>query len=193
MRVRHETGLVAQSRCPDPGGDRHPDRRGVRHARSQRCLFVQFRYVLSGAIRGSGSGFRAGNSRRRFHPSSRTQWRSTPHDLTMTAAPTYELVVMAGCPNVPAFQSAVVHAMQRLGCQQGLVELDIHQLAKLGDTRAGYGSPTLLVQGADVFGATASGSLAPSCRFYPGGLPDADAVAAAITYRINVMSHGDKP
>jgi hypothetical protein len=49
-----------------------------------------------------------------------------------------------------------------------------------GDLRRGYGSPSVLVDGREIFGERSTGGEALSCRIYPDGIPDAEAVYRAL-------------
>jgi hypothetical protein len=67
-------------------------------------------------------------------------------------------------------------AMRKLGLQDEIIVLDALELAGKNDPRAGYGTPTILVNGKDLFGDVPSDSFAPACRVYSPGLPGTDAI-----------------
>jgi hypothetical protein len=64
-------------------------------------------------------------------------------------------------------------ALKELQYNQPIERLDINALSEKQDKRAGYGSPTILVNGKDLFDAPFPDTFNPSCRYYPNGLPDA--------------------
>ena len=76
-----------------------------------------------------------------------------------------------GCPNADKMWDGLQKAIRDLNLGITVPILDIDKLAEWGDPRAGFGSPTVLVDGTDLFGLALPSSTNPSCRFYPGGVP----------------------
>ena len=83
---------------------------------------------------------------------------------------------MKDCPNTPPMRASLQQALYELGRNLPVAYLDLVQLAKEHDTRAGYGSPTILIDGVDLFGEDPSESLNPACRYYRDGVPDKFAI-----------------
>ena len=52
-----------------------------------------------------------------------------------------------------------------------------------GDPRLGWGAPTILVNGADLFGVQPSKNGSVSCRNWSGGLPTVDEIKKAFDNR----------
>jgi hypothetical protein len=67
-------------------------------------------------------------------------------------------------------------AMRKLSLQDEVIVLDALDLSGKNDPRAGFGTPTILVNGKDPFGDVPSDSNAPACRVYSPGLPGTDAI-----------------
>jgi len=63
-------------------------------------------------------------------------------------------------------------AMKELQMNQPIERLDINALSEEQDKRAGFGSPTILVDGKDLFNSPFPETFNPSCRYYPNGLPN---------------------
>jgi hypothetical protein len=82
-----------------------------------------------------------------------------------------------GCPNTPAMRASLDEAIAELGLEADLDSLDLNALSDMKDPRAGYGSPTILVDGKDIFGAEPRSELDPACRFYMGGVPGTEEIA----------------
>jgi hypothetical protein len=59
-------------------------------------------------------------------------------------------------------------AMKELKWTQPIDRLDLIALSKKQDRRAGFGSPTILVNGKDLFGSPFPESYDPACRYYRG-------------------------
>jgi hypothetical protein len=80
---------------------------------------------------------------------------------------------MSGCPNISSMWESLQTAMKELQLNQPIEQLDINALSEKQDKRAGFGSPTILVNGKDLFDSPFPETFNPSCRYYPNGLPDA--------------------
>jgi hypothetical protein len=103
---------------------------------------------------------------------------------SMTAQPksmTIQFLGMKdGCPNTPKLWSSLNEALNELGWSIRIDSLDLFELSRQKDNRAGYGSPTILINGSDLFGAEPNNSLDPSCRFYPEGVPNRPQIVARL-------------
>lgn len=76
-----------------------------------------------------------------------------------------------GCPNTPKMWHALQKAMQELRWSVPVDSLDVTNLSEVKDLRAGYGAPTILVNGKDLFDASLPKTFDPACRYYVGGVP----------------------
>jgi len=56
-----------------------------------------------------------------------------------------------GCPNSPAMLDNLTSALAEVGVAASVATVDLGELAK-DDVRTGYGTPTVLVNGEDLFG-----------------------------------------
>lgn len=81
-----------------------------------------------------------------------------------------EVLGFGGCPNTPKMWDRVAKAVGALGSGYVLVEVDQESLAG-DDLRRGYPTPTVLVDGVDLFGLPRPTLPAMGCRVYPGGVP----------------------
>jgi hypothetical protein len=103
---------------------------------------------------------------------------STPKETPM---PTVELLYFADCPNTPAAREQLRRAFEALGASPMWTEVDVSAEGAPAHAR-GYGSPTILVGGKDVAGASPGGG--SSCRIYVGsdarGVPPLDVIIAAL-------------
>ncbi len=90
-----------------------------------------------------------------------------------------EVLGFGGCPNTPTMRDRVVEAVGVLGSGYVLVEVDQESLAA-DDLRRGYPTPTVLVDGVDLFGLPTPSSPAMGCRVYPGGVPSAEEIGARL-------------
>ena len=91
-----------------------------------------------------------------------------------------ELLVFDGCPNSPKMAANLTAALKTLGLPKTFKTVDLRKLPK-HDPRLGYGAPTILLNGADLFGlkrTRVTGS--QSCRLYTTGVPSAKAIAAKL-------------
>ena len=93
-----------------------------------------------------------------------------------------QLLHFEGCPNGPPVRAAAEAAVSAMGGGWRLEFVDLEALPD-GDLRRGHGSPTLLVDGEDLWGEPAPASAALSCRHYADGLPTADRIRELLTQR----------
>ena len=91
-----------------------------------------------------------------------------------------ELLFFPGCPHIDAARTQLSRALGLAGLPARWIEHDV-TLASTPAALRGYGSPTILIDGADVMGAPPGDGAA--CRFYfgtevPGAPPLKDLVGA---------------
>ena len=87
-----------------------------------------------------------------------------------------------GCPNTPRMIQAVKEAAKRLGPAWTVRLVDLEDLPEQ-DIRRGYGSPSVLLDGRDLFGAPLPDSPSLACRTYVGGAPSTDSLVDAVRRR----------
>lgn len=92
---------------------------------------------------------------------------------------TIEVLGFEGCPNTPATLANTRAAVARLGLGASVAYIDQERLPE-GDVRRGWPTPTVLVDGRDLFGMPQPTSAAMGCRLYPGGAPSVDEIAARL-------------
>ena len=92
---------------------------------------------------------------------------------------TLTVLYFDGCPTTPGFLDAVERAAASLGGGWRVDAVDLEALSP-EDPRRGYGSPTLLLDGRDLFGDGPAAQASLSCRCYRGGPPDAEVIARAV-------------
>lgn len=90
-----------------------------------------------------------------------------------------ELLGFPGCPNTPVMRDHLSAALASLGGSLGFDDINQEALAS-DDLRRGWPTPTVLVDGADLFGMAAPTNPTMSCRMYSGGVPSADSIAARL-------------
>jgi hypothetical protein len=82
-----------------------------------------------------------------------------------------QFLSMPNCPNVSPMWESLQAALNELNYNNTIEILDLNALSEKQDKRAGYGSPTILVNGKDLFDSLFPETSNPSCRYYPNGLP----------------------
>jgi hypothetical protein len=92
-----------------------------------------------------------------------------------------EFLELKGCANSPSVLVSLRRAISILDIQVDLRLLDIEELSRAGDSRSGYGSPTILVEGRDLLGAEPPEQAAPACRLYPSGVPTTGIIVEKLT------------
>lgn len=85
-----------------------------------------------------------------------------------------------GCPNTPKMWVSLQSALRELNWDIPIDSLDLMELSEKHDVRAGYGSPTILVNGKDLFGASLPTTFDPACRYYRAGVPGTKEIAAKL-------------
>jgi hypothetical protein len=91
-----------------------------------------------------------------------------------------EFLALDDCENAPKLRKALQDALQALRQNSIVNDLDLTQLSMKNDNRAGYGSPTVLVNSKDLFDAPIPNSFEPACRYYPSGLPEASEIVVQL-------------
>jgi hypothetical protein len=86
-----------------------------------------------------------------------------------------EFLGFEGCPNTPILLERLVAASPK----STIIEVDLMKI-KTGDSRLGWGAPTILVDGKDLFGVPASLDQAISCRNWSIGLPEVSEIKEAL-------------
>jgi hypothetical protein len=93
-----------------------------------------------------------------------------------------EVLGFEGCPNTPQTLANVEKAVADLGLAASVEYVDQHTLGE-HDRRRGWPSPTVLVDGRDLFGmleTQGSALLCMACRMYEGGAPSKAQIEAAL-------------
>ena len=94
-----------------------------------------------------------------------------------------QLLYLPGCPHVAIARKVLAQALSKVQDAPDVVELDVTAPGTPAELRA-WGSPTILIDGADVAGDRPSGS---SCRVYRGsdelGAPPLALIEAALRKR----------
>jgi hypothetical protein len=92
-----------------------------------------------------------------------------------TSRQTVEFLGFDGCPNTPELRKRLEASDPTLQ----IVDVDLMTLQK-GDPRLGWGAPTILINGKDLFGMAASTNGNVSCRNWEDGLPTTDQIIQAL-------------
>jgi mercuric ion transport protein len=104
---------------------------------------------------------------------------------------TIHLIYSPGCPNVDSTRRALWRALDLLHVRASVVEVNVSEV-DTPDYLRGWGSPTILVEGADVAGGAPSGDC---CGLYgPSEFPGAPSfalIAAALKRAAPVGPTGD--
>ena len=91
-----------------------------------------------------------------------------------------ELLVFDGCPNSPKMAANLTAALKTMGLPAVFKKVDLRNLPK-HDPRLGYGAPTILLNGQDLFGLKRNRTASSlSCRLYATGVPSAQTIAARL-------------
>ena len=98
---------------------------------------------------------------------------------SMEAAMKIEVLGFEGCPNTPQTRANVANAMKSIGLAADVVYVDQMKLPD-NDRRRGWPSPTVLVDGRDLFGMAEPRGAAMGCRMYKGGAPSEAEIADAM-------------
>ena len=96
-----------------------------------------------------------------------------------------EFLSFEGCPHAPILRQRLDEALQELGLTLTPFPLDLEQLLQAKDCRSGFGSPTILVDGVDLFGAQTPLAVGdPACRLYRPNLPTSADLIARLRQRM---------
>lgn len=90
-----------------------------------------------------------------------------------------ELLGFPGCPNTPAMRSNLRAALESISGDLTFQDVNQESLPR-SDTRRGWPTPTVLVNGKDLFGMPSPSTSAMGCRVYAGGVPDSASIAAKV-------------
>jgi hypothetical protein len=97
-----------------------------------------------------------------------------------------EFLSFAGCPHAPILRRRLDDALQALGVPVAPVAVDLNALSQAQDPRSGFGSPTILVDGLDLFGMESPAvSEEPACRLYRSALPSTADVIVKLRERLS--------
>ena len=88
---------------------------------------------------------------------------------------TIEYLGFEGCPNTPQLLVRLHAALP----DATIIDVDLMKLSS-GDPRLGWGAPTILVNGADLFDVQPSKNGSVSCRNWSAGLPEVDDIRLAM-------------
>lgn len=88
-----------------------------------------------------------------------------------------QLLYFDGCPNLEPARVALAEALAAEHVDAEVEEIDI-TAADAPEWARGWGSPTILIDGAELTGASPGGGT--SCRLYPGGAPSVETLRARI-------------
>jgi hypothetical protein len=91
-----------------------------------------------------------------------------------------EFLSMQNCPNVSPMWESLQTALKELQLNHPIEQLDISALSEKQDKRAGFGSPTILVNGQDLFDSPFPETFNPTCRYYPKGLPNTNDIVTKL-------------
>lgn len=89
-----------------------------------------------------------------------------------------QLLYFDGCPNVEPARAALREALGAEGLDEPIDEIDL-QAADAPAWARGWGSPTIMIDGAELTGAQRSDG--SSCRLYPGGAPSVAQIRRRLT------------
>jgi len=81
-----------------------------------------------------------------------------------------------GCPNASILEASLAEALTRSGADHPYQRIDLSS-GSTDEPIMGFGSPTILVDGKDLFDSPASVAGHLSCRIYPDGLPDTETIS----------------
>jgi mercuric ion transport protein len=88
-----------------------------------------------------------------------------------------QLLYFEGCPNLELARAALREAMAAEQIDARVDEIDV-EAEDAPEWARGWGSPTILIDGTDLTGATRSNG--PSCRLYEDGAPSVEQIRARL-------------
>ncbi|MDP2885827.1 MAG: hypothetical protein Q8P51_12490 [Ignavibacteria bacterium] len=97
-----------------------------------------------------------------------------------------EFLSFEGCPHAPVLRQSLEEALQDLGVTDTPLAVDLERLYQSNDPRSGFGSPTILVDGLDLFGRESPlAAEDPACRLYRPALPSTADIIERLRERIS--------
>lgn len=87
-----------------------------------------------------------------------------------------ELLGFPGCPNTPSMRENLAVAIESLASGLTFTTINQEELPE-SDLRRGYPTPTVLVNGRDLFGLPVPTAPSMGCRVYDGGVPTVEKLA----------------
>ena len=90
-----------------------------------------------------------------------------------------ELLGFPGCPNTPHMRANLAAALQQLGAGAAFTDTNQESLPE-SDIRRGWPTPTVLVNGKDLFGMAPPSAPSMGCRVYAGGVPTGAEIAERV-------------
>jgi hypothetical protein len=103
----------------------------------------------------------------------------TVSELMSATPPRIELLGFPDCPNTPELRDNLKAALDSMGKGWTFTETNQEKLPE-SDLRRGWPTPTVLVNGRDLFGMPAPTTPSMGCRMYAGGVPDAQTLAGRL-------------
>lgn len=91
-----------------------------------------------------------------------------------------ELLSFPGCPSAAVLRKNLITALDDLGAKITVADVNLESLPR-DDERRGFGSPTVLVNGKDLFGAKPDSPVHLRCRVYSNGaVPSVSDIASQL-------------
>ena len=94
-----------------------------------------------------------------------------------------EFLGFPGCPNTPTMRRNLTEALRTIDPSLRFDDVNQERLPP-SDVRRGYPTPTVLVNGADLYGLPVPAGPAMGCRLYPDGVPTAADIASRLHKRL---------
>lgn len=105
-----------------------------------------------------------------------------PDILEIPQAMNIELLGFPGCPNTPVLRENLRAALKSVDGELSFHDVNQETLPDT-DIRRGWPTPTILVNGADLFGMAAPNATLMGCRVYAGGVPNAATIESRLRER----------
>jgi len=94
---------------------------------------------------------------------------------TCTSQQSIKFLGFESCPNTPI----LLERLRAASPKSEIIEVDLMRL-QTGDPLLGWGAPTIIFGGEDLFGLEPSPDLAVSCRNWSMGLPEVEVIRKAL-------------
>ena len=107
------------------------------------------------------------------------------HPRSAAAPRRIELLGFSGCPNTPTMRRNLQQALRTIDPTLRFDDVDQESLSP-ADLRRGYPTPTVLVDGKDLYDLPIPEGPAMGCRFYPAGVPGPDDIARRLRQRLAI-------